>query len=81
MKFVLGDDYFVVLNFGGWSGSKNLAAMNLPNRTYRELWNSTWPVFAVEEEDEHTNGGRSARLNRGHSLRVPDYGAVVLESA
>ena len=32
---------------------------------YRELWNSTWPAFVVESEDEHTNGGRDARLHRG----------------
>jgi 1,4-alpha-glucan branching enzyme len=75
----LGDDYFVVLNFGGWAGWMPLAALNLPNRRYRELWNSTWPAFAVEGEDEHTNGGRDAHLHRGHSLHVPDYGVVILE--
>ena len=75
----LGDDYFVVLNFGGWAGWKSLAEMNLPNRRYRELWNSTWPAFAVEGEGEHTNGGRDTQLHRGHWLHVPDYGVVVLE--
>jgi len=76
-----GHDFFVVLNFGGWSGHKRLAEMNLPRGTYRELWNSTWPAFAVqgEQEDEHTNGGRDARLHGGRWLHIPDYGAVVLE--
>jgi hypothetical protein len=43
------------------------------------LWNSTWPVFAVEGEGEHTNGGRDARLHRGSWLQVLDYGVVILE--
>lgn len=76
-------DYFVVVNFGGWTGGINLGVMNLPSGTYRELWNSTWPAFAIvsesEDQHEHTNGGRDARLGRDHMLNVPDYGAVVLE--
>jgi 1,4-alpha-glucan branching enzyme len=74
-----GDDFFVVLNFGGWAGWKSLAELNLPHRRYRELWNSTWPAFAVEGEDEHTNGGRGAHLDRGNWLHIPNYGAVILE--
>ncbi len=74
-------DYFTLLNFGGQSGWQNLGVLNLPEGTYRELWNSTWPDFAIqgEQEDEHTNGGRSAALTRGHSLQIPDYGAIILE--
>jgi 1,4-alpha-glucan branching enzyme len=74
-------DLFVVLNFGGWSGYHNLGYLNLPGGSYRELWNSTWPDFAIdsEREDEHTNGGRDARLGRADWLRIPEYGAVVLE--
>jgi 1,4-alpha-glucan branching enzyme len=74
-------DFFVVLNFGGWWGWRSLAELNLHDGTYRELWNSTWPAFAIgaEHEDEHTNGGRDARLTRSHWLHVPDYGAVVLQ--
>jgi hypothetical protein len=48
---------------------------------YREWLNSTWPAFAVEDEDEHTNGGRDAGLRRDDPLRVPDYGVVVLQRA
>jgi 1,4-alpha-glucan branching enzyme len=74
-------DFFVLLNFGGWAGHKPLWELNLPHGSYRELWNSTWPAFAVpsENEDEHTNGGGHARLNRSHWLHIPDYGTVVLE--
>jgi hypothetical protein len=74
-------DYFVVLNFGGGAGFHNLGSLNLPDGTYRELWNSTWPAFAIsgENEGEHSNGGRDARLGRSNALHIPDYGAVILE--
>jgi hypothetical protein len=72
-------DYFVLLNFSGWSGWKSLANLGLPAGSYRERWNSTWPAFQVEWEDEHTNGGRDAVLHAGNHLHVPDYGAVILE--
>jgi len=74
-----GEEYFVVTNFGPWGGWSSLAELNLPHWTYRELWNSTWPAFAVEGEDEHGNGGRSAHLSRHQWLNIPDYGAVILE--
>lgn len=74
-----GQEFFVVLNFGPWSGWRPLAELNLPNGQYKELWNSTWPAFAVEGEDEHTNGGRDARLHQGTWLQIPDYGVVILE--
>jgi 1,4-alpha-glucan branching enzyme len=76
-----GHDYYVLLNFGGWSGHRPLADLNLPAGQYRELWNSTWPVFAIqaEHEDEHVNGGRDARLHRGRALHIPDYGVVILQ--
>jgi 1,4-alpha-glucan branching enzyme len=74
-------DFFVLLNFGGWTGYRNLGELNLPSGEYRELWNSTWPAFAIhaEQEDEHTNGGRDARLHRDQSVHIPDYGAVILQ--
>ena len=70
-----------MLNFGGWAGFHNLGYLNLPDGTYRELWNSTWPAFAIsgENEGEHSNGGRDARLGRSNALHIPDYGAVILE--
>jgi 1,4-alpha-glucan branching enzyme len=74
-----GKDYYVVVNFGDGPVSRNLGQMNLPEGTYRELWNFTWPDFQVEFEDEHTNGGRDAWLNRASQLQIPDYGAIVLE--
>jgi 1,4-alpha-glucan branching enzyme len=75
------DDFYVLLNFGGWSGHRELSSLQLPFGTYRELWNSTWPAFAIraEHEGEHTNGGRQARLGRHNWLNVPDYGAIILQ--
>lgn len=73
-------ELYVLLNFGGWSGWKSLGDLNLPAGTYCEWWNSTWPAFAIaaEDEDEHMNWGRIARLNGSHWLNIPDYGAIVL---
>lgn len=74
------DEIYVLLNFGGWAGWKPLGELNLPGGTYCEFWNSTWPAFAIasEDEGEHMNWGRDARLNRGDWLHVPDYGVVIL---
>jgi 1,4-alpha-glucan branching enzyme len=75
-----GAEFFVVLNFGAAAVTRNLGAINLPGEgSYKELWNSTWPAFQVEWEDEHSNGGRDARLHRWDALHIPDYGAVILE--
>ena len=82
LGFSRGDrgDVYVLLNFGGWAGWKPLAELNLPDGIYCEFWNSTWPAFAItsEDEDEHMNWGRAARLNREDWLNIPDYGVVIL---
>jgi 1,4-alpha-glucan branching enzyme len=74
-----GGEYFAVLNFGWEAHQRSLAELKLPEGLYRERWNSTWPAFAVEEEDEHGNGGLEAQLSRNDWLHIPDYGVVVLE--
>jgi 1,4-alpha-glucan branching enzyme len=76
-----GADLFVLLNFSGWSGWRALSELNLPDGDYKELLNSTWGNYRVasETEDEHSNGGWDAHLNRASWLNVPDYGVVVLE--
>jgi 1,4-alpha-glucan branching enzyme len=81
LAFTRGEagDIFVVANFGGHAGWERLAHLNLPEGTYHELWNSTWPAFAVAHEHEHTNGGRDVRLQRRYALDIPAYGVVVLE--
>jgi 1,4-alpha-glucan branching enzyme len=72
-------DFFVILNFGCWSGWRRLGDLNLPEGTFKEMLNSTWPAFAVENEDEHTNGSSSARLDGNQWLNIPEYGAVILQ--
>ena len=81
LAFSRGDnrEYFVVLNFGWEAHWQSLAELNLPDGLYCELWNSTWPAFAVEGEDEHSNGSRNAQLSRNDWLNIPDYGVVLLE--
>jgi 1,4-alpha-glucan branching enzyme len=76
-----GSELFVLLNFGNWSGWRPLGELNLPDGNYKELLNSTWGNYRVESEfeDEHSNGGWDAWLNRGSWLNIPDYGVVVLE--
>jgi 1,4-alpha-glucan branching enzyme len=77
----MNGDYYVLLNFGSWSGTLSLAFLNLPNGTYRELWNSTWDEFrnSAENEQPRSNGGRDARLHHGSQLLIPDVGAIILE--
>lgn len=76
-----GNDIFVVMNFGDWSGWRSLADLNLPDSSYKELLNSTWGDYRVEaeHEEERSNGGWDARLDRGSWLNIPPYGVVVLE--
>jgi 1,4-alpha-glucan branching enzyme len=73
------NEYFVILNFGPNVVWRTLGDMNLPDTIYKELLNSTWQQFQVEWENTHDNGGWNARLNRGTTLQIPDYGAVILE--
>lgn len=83
LAFTRGEanDFFILLNFGDWSGWRSLSELNLPDGEYKELVNSTWGDYRVdcEGEDEHSNGGWDARLHRDNWLHIPDYGAVVLE--
>ncbi|MBN1981591.1 MAG: alpha amylase C-terminal domain-containing protein [Chitinivibrionales bacterium] len=72
-------DYFVVMNFGDNPRNTNLAHMNLPDGEYKELCNSTWPDYQVENEEEHSNGGWDAHLSRTSSINIPDHGVIVLE--
>jgi 1,4-alpha-glucan branching enzyme len=69
-------DYFVVINFGDAELTRKLKILNLPGGTYREVWNSTYPDFQVEWENEYRNWGN---LERDQILHIPDNGAVILE--
>ena len=48
---------------------------------YKEIFNSSWPVFQAEFEPEHANGAYDARIYPGQILKLPFMGTVVLQKA
>jgi 1,4-alpha-glucan branching enzyme len=71
--------FFVVATFGTPDTVQNLGWLGLPGGTYKEIFNSSWPVFSVKFEPERTNGGYDGRLHAGDNINLPAVGAVVLE--
>jgi hypothetical protein len=54
--------------------------LGLPSgAAYKEIFNSSWPAFQVEFEQEHGNGGYDAQITSGQILNLPYVGAVVLQ--
>ena len=77
-----GQCLFVVVTFGTANQQQDSSWLGLPGGSaYKEIFNSSWPVFQVEFEPEHTNGGYDARINSGQILNLPYMGAVVLQRA
>jgi 1,4-alpha-glucan branching enzyme len=73
---------FVVVTFGTPDQQQDSSRLGLPSGSaYKEIFNSSWPVFQVEFEPEHTNGGYDARIHSGQILQLPFTGAVVLQRA
>jgi len=71
---------FAVITFGTPNQQQNSGWLGLPSGgTFKEIFNSTWPVFQVEFEQEQANGGYSAQIQSGQLLNLPYIGAVVLE--
>ena len=70
---------FVVVTFGTANQRQDSGWLGLPGGSYKEIFNSSWPVFRVESEAEHANGGYDAQLHSGDVLNLPYVGAVVLE--
>jgi len=71
---------FVVITFYTPDQHQNSAWLGLPaGGAFKEIFNSSWPVFQVESEPERTNGGYAAQLFSGQILTLPAIGAVVLE--
>jgi len=71
---------FVVVTFGTPDQRQDSGWLGLPTgNSYKEIFNSSWPAFAVEFEPEISNGGYSARINSGQVLNLPFMGAVVLQ--
>jgi 1,4-alpha-glucan branching enzyme len=71
---------FVVVTFDTPNQQQNSAWLGLPGgAAFKEIFNSSWPVFQVSSEPENTNGGYAAQINRGQILNLPAIGAIVLE--
>ncbi len=77
-----GGRFFAVATLGTPYTVQNLGWLGLPaGAAYKEIFNSTWPAYRMENEPESSNGGYDARLSAGENLRMPAIGAVILERA
>jgi 1,4-alpha-glucan branching enzyme len=75
-----GQRLFAVVTFGTSNHQQDSSWLGLPTGgPYKEIFNSSWPVFQVEFELEQTNGGYDAQIFSGQIINLPYIGAVVLE--
>jgi len=75
-----GQRLFAVVTFGTLNQQQDSSWLGLPaGAPYKEILNSSWPVFQVEFEPEQTNGGYDAHIYSGQIINLPWIGAVVLE--
>jgi 1,4-alpha-glucan branching enzyme len=71
---------FAIITFGASNQQQNSAWLGLPTgSSYKEIFNSSWPDFQVEFEQEQSNGGYQAQISNGQILNLPWIGAVILE--
>ena len=75
-----GQSIFAVMTFGTSNQQQNSGWLGLPaGAPYKEIFNSSWPVFQCAFEQENSNGGYNAQIYSGQILNLPFMGAVVLE--
>jgi hypothetical protein len=82
VAFVCGSSQrlFAVVTFGTPNQRQDSSWLGLPAGVpYKEIFNSSWPDFQVEFEQEQTNGGYDAQIYSGQIVNLPWIGAVVLE--
>jgi 1,4-alpha-glucan branching enzyme len=82
VAFVCGSNQrlFAVVTFGTANQQQDSSWLGLPpGIAYKEIFNSSWPVFQVEFESEQTNGGYDAQIYSGQILNLPWIGAIILE--
>jgi 1,4-alpha-glucan branching enzyme len=71
---------FAVVTFGTANQQQNSGWLGLPpGSAFKEIFNSSWPAFQVEFEQEQSNGGYAAQIQSGQVLNLPSIGAVVLQ--
>jgi 1,4-alpha-glucan branching enzyme len=75
-----GQCLFAIITFGTPDQQQDSSWLGLPTQaTFKEIFNSSWPVFQVSSESEHPNGGYSAQIASGSILNLPYIGALVLQ--
>jgi 1,4-alpha-glucan branching enzyme len=75
-----GGEFFIIVTFGTNTQQQNLAWLGLPmNATYKEVFNSTWERYAIQDEPLIQNGGYGAQLHSGDLINLPGTGAIVLQ--
>ncbi len=80
VAYTCGYGLFTVVTFGTANSQQDSSWLGLPaGGAYKEIFNSSWPVFQVEFEQEQANGGYDAQIVSGNVLNLPPIGAVVLE--
>ena len=71
---------FVIVTFGTEDQRQDSSWLGLPGgAAFKEIFNSSWPAFQVEFEQEHSNGGYDAQIFSGQILNLPFIGSIVLE--
>ena len=76
----LDQQLFAVVTFGTPNQQQDSSWLGLPaGAPYKEIFNSSWPVFQVEFEQERSNGGYGAQIYSGQTINLPWIGAVVME--
>jgi 1,4-alpha-glucan branching enzyme len=75
-----GQCLFVVATFGTSNQQQNSGWLGLPaGAPYKEIFNSSWPVFQCAFENENSNGGYNGQIYSGQIINLPFMGAVVFE--
>jgi 1,4-alpha-glucan branching enzyme len=76
-----GGRFFVIATFGTTDTRQSLAWLQLPDggRAYKEIFNSSWPAYSVENEGNFTNGSYDAVLTGASVVNLPPVGGIVLE--
>ncbi len=66
-----GQQLFVVATFGPPNQQQDSSWLGLPaGVAYKELFNSSWPEFQVEFEQEQANGGYDAQFFSGQVINL-----------
>jgi hypothetical protein len=73
--------FFIIATFGTPDTRQNLSWLQLPNSgaTYKEIFNSSWPAYRVENEANFSNGSYDAVLTGTSIVNLPPVGGIVLE--